>query len=120
MIDNAEGFGPVCGVMEEKPGQDHLVKMYDNKIYGEHPDMSDCPTDGSFCIPLTKAGMMLNGCSASNRGEICTQASCYPWHTLHGGGINRQTGVFERNEFYNFEKTTALGLANVAITLSRF
>lgn len=79
MIDNAKGFGPVCGVLNEVITQEYTVKMFDNKIYGELTDMTDCPTDGSFCVPLPKAGMMLNGCSMSQRGEICTQGSCYPW-----------------------------------------
>lgn len=72
MIDNAKGFGPVCGVLDEIPGQWYYTKMFDNKIYGELSEMTDCPTDGSYCLPLEKAGMMLNGCSMSNRGEICT------------------------------------------------
>lgn len=119
MIDNGEGFGPVCGVTTEDPEKDYYVRMYDNKIYGEHPDMTDCPTDGSFCIPLTKKGMMLNGCSNSGLEEMSTSTSSYPWHKLHGGGIGRQTGLFERNEFHGFKKTTALGLSNVAISLNQ-
>jgi hypothetical protein len=78
MVDNAQGFGPVCGA-KDIITKEYSVHMYDNKIYGELVDNTDCPIDGSFCVPTEKKGLMLNGCSMSNRGEICTQNSCYPW-----------------------------------------
>jgi hypothetical protein len=65
MIDNGKGFGPVCGTGPEIEGREYITRMYDNKIYGEFADMTDCPTDGSYCIPLKKSGMMLTGCITS-------------------------------------------------------
>lgn len=103
MLDNVNGFGPVCGVLNENPDKDDYgVYMHDNFVYGEFREVTDCPIDGSYCIPYDKKGMSLTGCSLSNRAPMCTQGSCYPWWKLHGGGINKQEVILERNEFHNF------------------
>jgi hypothetical protein len=82
--------------------------MYDNKVYGELSDITDCP--GDYCVPIDKKGMMVTGCSLSHRGPMCTQGSCYPWHKLFGGGVYKQTVILERNEFHNFHNETNLGM----------
>jgi len=118
MMDNGEGFGMVCGVLDEQEGVLYETHFYDNKVYGELSQITDCPVDGSYCVPLQKNGIMLNGCSISNRGPMCTQNSCYPWHNLHGGGVGNQISILERNEFKNFGAASALGLGQYAISLS--
>jgi hypothetical protein len=51
MMDNGEGFGMVCGGSDEE-GVLYETHFFDNKIFGELSHMTDCPIDGSYCVPL--------------------------------------------------------------------
>lgn len=79
MMDNGEGFGMVCGVLGgEEDGVTYETRFYDNKIFGELDLITDCPIDGSYCVPLEKKGIMLSGCNLSELRPMSTLDSMYP------------------------------------------
>lgn len=121
MMDNGEGFGMVCGVLGgEEDGVTYETRFYDNKIFGELDLITDCPIDGSYCVPLEKKGIMLSGCNLSELRPMSTLDSMYPQHKLHGGGVGNQRAILERNEFKNFGRASALGLGQYALSLNQY
>jgi len=38
--------------------EDRIVELSDNHVYGEY-GASDCPSDGSFCKPYDKYGVVM-------------------------------------------------------------
>ena len=47
MIDNVKGFGATIASGDEYNGAE--IQINNNFIYGEAPEISDCPEDGSYC-----------------------------------------------------------------------
>jgi len=47
MIDNVKGFGATIASKDEYNGAE--IQINNNYIYGEAPELNDCPEDGSYC-----------------------------------------------------------------------
>jgi len=60
MVDNIQGFGGGMAVRKGSPEEyeDRIVELSDNHVYGEY-GASDCPSDGSFCKPYDKYGVVM-------------------------------------------------------------
>jgi len=65
MIDNAEGFSASLG----HPAGETVI-LSDNKIYGEATEITDCPSDGSYCFAYDKVGFVISGLSIGPRKNL--------------------------------------------------
>jgi len=106
LIDNVEGFGASLG---SGGTEGALIMLSDNKIYGDTPEVTDCPSDGSYCYNHGKSGFLISGIADGGKGLMITSGSKLPVSKIKGdatwGGIQK----FYRNEFINYESTTAQG-----------
>jgi hypothetical protein len=91
MMDNAKGFGPMCGINgEDENEENYKIHIYDNWVSGEIVEISDCPDDDSYCYLTTKGGLGITGCALDSRPPMPTGASLHPLSNLMGGGVAKQ------------------------------
>jgi hypothetical protein len=103
MVDNREGFG--ASISTGGPG---TIMLNDNYIYGES-EVTDCPSDGSYCYSFGKNGFLISGVVLKGKGLHPTGSSSLPMHKIKGSGSWGGMQRFYRNKFFNFDAKTRRG-----------
>lgn len=65
-IDNREGFGASLAINGDAAYKGSLIMLNDNHIYGES-EVTDCPSDGSYCKVIAKSGFLMSGMSENGK-----------------------------------------------------
>lgn len=111
MIDNVKGFGATIASGDEYNGAE--IQINNNFIYGEAPEISDCPEDGSYCQAFHKcAVIMQGGAQGFTQSNHITMQSAIPYEKIMGNPIWSTVFKMYDNKFINFETKTALGYDN--------
>jgi len=114
MIDNAEGFSATVG---HPLGE--VVMISDNKIYGE-TEITDCPSDGSYCFAPDKVGFVISSLSEQGKKYHPEMLPMLPLYKAKSEGVWGGAQRFYRNEFYNFKSSTAEGKSQRLLGLLRY
>lgn len=104
MVDNREGFGS-CMANGDSGSK---IMLNDNHIYGES-EVTDCPSDGSYCYSFSKSGFLISGANKKAKPLHPTGSSSLPMNKIKGEGVWGTVQQFYRNKFHNFYAKTKQG-----------
>jgi hypothetical protein len=108
MLDNRMGFGASLSVSNQYSIS--TVELNDNIFYGETPEISDCPEDGSYCKSFEKFAIIFNGAKEGGPVEQhITMMSEMPMEEIAKNPVWGLVCKMSRNKFMNFISKTALG-----------